>query len=388
MTKKRILLVGSAARSLIHFRGDFIKSLHASNYAVYAAAPNMEIEVQEGLKNLGAIPLTFSLSRTGLNPFKDIKSIMSLKQIVDKYNIDIIFPYTIKPTIYSSVAGRWAKIPVVSLITGLGFTFSGNSKKALMLQKLTKKMYRFALRKNKVVIFQNRDDLRLFVENKLLSNTQKTAIVSGSGVNLGKYPYRENANDSEVIRFIMVARLIEEKGISLYLQAAENLKKLFPKAEFHVIGSPDRSPSAIKLEEIQELADKNIIVYHGNQKNVPKYLSNSDIFVLPSFYREGIPRSILEALSIGMPIITTDSPGCRETIKENTNGILITPKSQKSLQNAMQFFLENPAKIKEYGMESRKYAEERFNVDIINADLLHIINRSLEKELTNLDLIL
>lgn len=388
MTKKRILLVGSAARSLIHFRGDFIKSLHASNYAVYAAAPNMEIEVQEGLKNLGAIPLTFSLSRTGLNPFKDIKSIMSLKQIVDKYSIDIIFPYTIKPTIYSSVAGRWAKIPVVSLITGLGFTFSGNSKKALMLQKLTKKMYRFALRKNKVVIFQNRDDLRLFVENKLLSNTQKTAIVSGSGVNLGKYPYRENANDSEVIRFIMVARLIEEKGISLYLQAAENLKNLFPKAEFHVIGSPDRSPSAIKLEEIQELADKNIIVYHGNQKNVPKYLSNSDIFVLPSFYREGIPRSILEALSIGMPIITTDSPGCRETIKENTNGILITPKSQKSLQKAMQFFLENPAKIKEYGMESRKYAEERFNVDIINADLLHIINRSLEKELTNLDLIL
>ncbi len=388
MTKKRILLVASAARSLIHFRGDLIESLVASNFEVFAAAPNMEIAVEQGIKDLGANPLTFPLSRTGLNPILDIKSILALRKLLLQYEIDVVFPYTIKPTIYSSVAGRMCNIPVVSLITGLGFTFSGNSKKALLLHKLTKQMYRFALRKNKVVIFQNRDDLQLFLNNNLLTKSQETAIVSGSGVNLNKYPYRENTNNTDAIRFIMVARLIEEKGISLYLKAATHLKEKFPEAEFHVIGSPDKSPSAIKLEDVDKLVKQNVIVYHGNQKNVPLFLSNADIFVLPSFYREGIPRSILEALSIGMPIITTDTPGCRETVLENANGILVSPKNLDSLEAAMLYFLEKPERIKEFGKQSRKYAEKRFDVNIINADLLHILNKSLEESPKNFDLIL
>jgi len=375
MQKKRILLIASEAGSLVHFRGDLIKHLVKNKYEVYAAAPGIGKIVKQELIKLGVIPIVFSLQRTGLNPIKDLISIFQLKSIISKYQINMVFPYTIKPVIYGSIAARIARVPVVSLITGLGFTFSASSNKAKFLQYITEIMYKVALRKNETIIFQNSDDIELFQKRKVIGIKQQVEIVNGSGVNLEKYPYRVNKNKTARIVFIIVARLIEEKGINLFIDAAEVLKEDFPNAEFHVIGTPGVSPSAIKLEKLEDLHTSNTIVYHGHKKNVPDFLFASDVFVLPTFYREGIPRSILEALSVGMPIITTNTPGCKETVLKGSNGLLIEPKNLDSLINAMRYFLENPSKIEEMGVNSRKLAEDKFNVDIINKRILNILQR-------------
>jgi glycosyltransferase involved in cell wall biosynthesis len=373
MKKKRILIVASASRSLIHFRGDFITSLIKNGFNVFTAAPNYTEETYQKLINLGASPKEFNLQRTGLNPIMDIKSIFELKSILKKNKIDLVFPYTVKPVIYSSIAANWSKIPVISLITGLGFAFTGLTFKSRILQRLNEFLYKISIRKNKVIVFQNEDDYSLFLDRKIITKNNKVDFVSGSGVNLNQYKYRINRNTSDTISFLLVARLIKEKGIGLFIEATEILKTKYPKAEFHIIGEPDKSPSAIKLEKLNDLHHKKIIIYHGEQRNAQDHLFNRDVFVLPSYYREGIPRSILEALSVGLPIITTKTPGCKETVLDKENGILIKPRDLDELINAMEFFITNRERIKEMGMNSRKYAEERFDVNIINSDLINLI---------------
>jgi glycosyltransferase involved in cell wall biosynthesis len=374
MENKNILIVASLASSLIHFRGDFIASLIENGFRVYAAAPKQPDHIKEKLESIGAIPLEFKLNRTGLNPIKDIGSVLELRKLIKQNRIDLVFPYTVKPVIYSSFAANSCGVPVISLITGLGFAFTGLTRKARVLQWLNQNLYRSSIRRNRVVVFQNKDDLQLFMDNGILSAKNKTALVSGSGVNLNNYKFRVNNKKSDNISFLLVARLIKEKGIALYIEAAQVLKKTYPNAEFHVIGSPDKSPSAIDEEELKKLDDTGIIVYHGMQKNVPEHLYKNDVFVLPTYYREGIPRSILEALSVGMPIITTNTPGCRETIKKDYNGILIEPRELQELIKAMEYFLLNISKIEEMGINSRNYAEERFDVKIINKELINLIS--------------
>jgi glycosyltransferase involved in cell wall biosynthesis len=374
MENKNILIVASLASSLIHFRGDFIASLIENGFRVYAAAPKQPDHIKEKLESIGAIPLEFKLNRTGLNPIKDIGSVLELRKLIKQNRIDLVFPYTVKPVIYSSFAANSCGVPVISLITGLGFAFTGLTRKARVLQWLNQNLYRSSIRRNRVVVFQNKDYLQLFMDNGILSAKNKTALVSGSGVNLNNYKFRVNKKKSDNISFLLVARLIKEKGIALYIEAAQVLKKTYPNAEFHVIGSPDKSPSAIDEEELKKLDDTGIIVYHGMQKNVPEHLYKNDVFVLPTYYREGIPRSILEALSVGMPIITTNTPGCRETIKKDYNGILIEPRELQELIKAMEYFLLNISKIEEMGINSRNYAEERFDVKIINKELINLIS--------------
>ncbi|WP_103192651.1 glycosyltransferase family 4 protein [Formosa algae] len=358
MSKKKILIVSSFSPSLIHFRGDFIESLIHNNFEVFTAAPDYPTDVQQKLLNLGAHPIVFKLQRTGLNPLNDLKSISELKSIIKAHNVDLVFPYTVKPVIYASIAANSCHVPVISLITGLGFAFTGLTFKARTLQTLNEFLYKISIRKNKVIVFQNRDDYKLFLDRKIIPESNKVAFVGGSGVNLDKYETRVNHNTSKVVKFLLVARLIKEKGIDLYIEAAKTLKKTYPEAEFHIIGEPDNSPSSIKLEKLNKLNKKGIVIYHGKQNNVPEHLYNTDVFVLPTYYREGVPRSILEALSVGLPIITTNTPGCKETVIKDNNGILIKPNNLDELVNAMEFFLVNPDKIKEMGNNSRLYAEK------------------------------
>lgn len=375
----RIMVLASLAPSLIYFRGDLIKALIAQNFTVYAAAPNMDAETTKALQSYGAKPVEVVMQRTGMNPLKDIKTVFSIKKVLKENQIDILFPYTIKPVIYGSIAARSLNIPTFSLITGLGYTFSATSFKSKVLQKFSQFLYRKALSKNKVVIFQNTDDHQLFIEKKVMTKSQPFAIVSGSGVNLDIYKFRRKPNTGEKIIFVFVARLIREKGINLFLEAAKHLKMKYENAEFHIFGGLAlNSPSGIKEKVLNDYNNKGYIVYHGNQPNIQDYLMNSDVFVLPTFYREGIPRSSLEALSIGMPIIITDSPGCRETVIKDENGILIETQNLDALINAMEFFIKNPNTIEKMGLKSRDYAEKRFDVKIINNDLITLIKNSLK----------
>jgi glycosyltransferase involved in cell wall biosynthesis len=291
--------------------------------------------------------------------------------------IDLVFPYTVKPVIYSSIAANQLGIPVISLITGLGFAFTGLTRKARVLQQLNETLYKLSIRKNKIVVFQNRDDYQLFLDRKILKKNNKVAFVSGSGVNLNQFKFRKNKIDSNKISFLLVSRLIKEKGIALFLNAAKVLKEKYPKSEYHVIGATDKSPSSIKEEELKNLHEQGIIVYYGKQNNIPEHLYHRDVFVLPTYYREGVPRSILEALSVGLPIITTYTPGCKETVKKDYNGILIKPQNIDALINAMEYFLINSDKIEEMGINSRNYAEERFDVNIVNSDIIELISKEI-----------
>lgn len=373
MEKKRILLIASYDGSLIEFRGDFIKHLISHDFEVFAAAPNFSDKYHQKISNLGATPVEFRLQRTGINPLKDFQTIQELKSIIKQNKIDLIFPYTVKPVIYGSIAANMCNVPVISLITGLGYTFSGVSPKAKILQRFNEMLYKIAIRKNKIIVFQNKDDHQLFLDRKVISKDQKVSFVSGSGVNLNQFTFKEK-EVSDHISFLLVARLIKEKGIALYMEAAKLLKAKYPNAEFHLIGPTQTSPSAISKEKLNLLHKEGTIIFHGHQSNIKDHLHNNDVFVLPSYYREGLPRTNLEACACGNPIITTDSVGCRDSVKEGFNGFLIEPQNQDALNEAMEYFITNPEKIKEMGFNSRKYAEERFDVNIINNDLLKLIN--------------
>jgi glycosyltransferase involved in cell wall biosynthesis len=379
MEKKRILVVASCANSLINFRGDFIKRLIEEGYDVYTAVDSYTDNVLAKLNAYGVKKtLEYKLQRTGLNPFKDLQTIFNIKNLIKDNNIDLVFPYTVKPVIYSSIAANINKVPVISLITGLGFTFTGLSRKARLLQHLNEFLYKISVRKNKIIVFQNKDDQNLFFKRHILTKKNKTAVVSGSGVNLEQFKFRINENKSGKTSFVIVTRLIKEKGTHLFIEAAKALKSKYPNTEFHIIGSIEDSPSSIKIEALQSLHEEGVVIFHGAQSNILEHLTQRDVFVLPSYYREGVPRSILEALSVGLPIITTDTPGCRETVIEGENGFLIPTQNLESLIKSMEYFITNPEQVKEMGLKSRAYAENRFDVNIINKDLLDHINSVLQ----------
>ncbi|TLP70591.1 glycosyltransferase family 4 protein [Maribacter sp. ACAM166] len=376
MQHKRILIVCSFHGSLLNFRGDLITDLIRSGYEVYCAAPDFEQKTIDELHQMGGNTVNFSMEPTGLNPFKDLATIRNLKTIIQKNNIELVFAYTIKPVIYSSIAARQAKVPVVSLITGLGFTFSAVSMKSKILQMLTQRLYTFGLKKNNTVIFQNSDDLQLFKDLNVISKSQKTAVVHGSGINLERFAFRERTkSNGDIIRFVIVGRLIKEKGIDLFLDAAKILRKKYANTEFHIIGSPpENQATAISIDRLTSYQEQGVVVYHGNQNNIGPLVSQNDIFVLPTYYREGVPRSILEALSIGMPIITTNTPGCKETVENGANGILIPPQDLNTLVKAMEFFIKKPDEIDSMGQKSRMLAEKKFDVAIINKQIIDILN--------------
>ena len=294
MDKKRILVIGSTSTSLTNFRGDFIKSLINEGYHVYTAACDYSDKTLNILKGYGVTStLEYKLQRTGLNPFNDIKTIYDIKKLIKDNHIDLVFPYTVKPVIYGSIAANMCNVSVISLITGLGFTFTGLTFKSKVLQRLNEFLYKRSIRKNKAIIFQNNDDKKLFFDRKILTSKNRTEVVSGSGVNLNQFKFKENIKTNKPTSFIIVARLIREKGINLFIDAAKILKKNYPSAEFHVIGPAQTSPSAIKIDELNSLNDSGTLIYHGRQSNILAHLTDRDVFVLPSFYREGVPRSIL-----------------------------------------------------------------------------------------------
>lgn len=371
---KRVALIAPQCNSLLNFRGDLIQHLLDKGYEVYTLAPEYPEEFDRKIWEKGAKTLTYRVNRKSLNPFGDLVTTWDLYNILKKNNIDLIIPYTIKPVIYGSLAANLGGIPVVSMITGLGLTFSKSSRKAKILELISKSLYKFALTNNKTVIFQNRDDQQLFLDKKIVKNIDQTLVVNGSGVNLNRYTFRVNKKDHNNLKFVFMARLLKEKGIGYFIEAAIALKKEFPEAEFHVLGGGSPATSKRFIEKLNELNSKNIMHYHGFTSNVSEFLGACDVFVLPTYYREGIPRSILEALSVGLPVITTDMPGCKETIEADKNGILIEPRSQESLTQAMRYFLENPSKVEEMGLESRKLAETKFDVNIINEQLLKVIH--------------
>ena len=332
-----------------------------------ACAPGEDPDVASSLREMGITYRPVSMERTGMNPARDIRSCLDLAAVLRGLQPDVVFSYTIKPVIYGSLAARLAKVPeVYSMITGLGYAFIGQEFKQKLVNRIVRTLYRVALSHNRRVFFQNSDDLEVFVSLKLIPETGRAVVVNGSGVDLDYYA---DAPLSDAPVFLLVARLLRDKGIVEYAEAARRLKLRHPKAVFQILGPYDSNPAAISRPQMEAWERDGVLEYLGETDDVRPFLRRCTVYVLPS-YREGTPRSVLEAMAMGRPVVTTDAPGCRETVRDGENGFLVPVKDVEMLAQAMERFLVQPELIRSMGKRSREIAEEKYDVRKVNAVIL------------------
>jgi len=358
----KICIIASKNSSLINFRGDLIKEWLRLGCDVVAVAPGEE--AKEEVKALGAEYVTIPLSRTGFNPLKDIKTWNAIRKILIKEKPDFLFLYTIKPVIYGSLAAYfYKKCKVYSLITGLGYVFTGDSFQHKLVKALAVLLYKMALARNEKVFFQNPDDQKSFI-NMNLVNHGKDVLINGSGVNIQRFSPKPLPE--KTVTFLLIARLIWDKGIKEYVNAAQVIKENYPQARFLLAGPYDENPASVSEKYIEEKVNEKIIKYLGHLDDVRPVIEESSVYVLPSFYREGTPRTVLESMAMGRPIITTDAPGCRETVKNGVNGFLVPVKDSMALKEVMEKFINEPELIQEMGAKSREIAENKYDVRKVN----------------------
>lgn len=372
----KIIIIGVEPFSLVNFRGDLIKTLILEGHDVVAMASDATQSQISELESYGARYINYPVSRAGLNPLIDLLTIFKLIRCFSKEAPDCILSYTIKPTIYGAIAAKcFPKVKFFGMITGLGYAFGGAGLVRACLRALVQRLYRLALRSSVAVIFQNPDDRDVFVNLKLVPSS-KTFIVNGSGVNLKRFAYHELRQGVAGFHFLMVARLIKDKGIFDFLAAAEKVKATHSDIKFSLVGPEDVSPNAVPVEFVKDFDRRGIVDYLGELKDVRQSLIDCSAFVLPTYYGEGIPRTILEALAIGRPVLTTDAPGCRQTVIDGINGFLVSARDSNDLADKMVMLIDSKATIREMGLQSRKLAEDLFDVDIVNRDIITIISPS------------
>ncbi len=334
-----------------------------NGHEVIVCAPSFPEYIKKILIDIGVEPIKVNFNRVGINPVTDIQDLSVLVGIFKKLKPDKVLFYTIKPVVYGSICAKIAHIPFVSsIITGLGYSFIGKDFRTKIIKIFVIKLYKIALRFNSIIFFQNPDDLKLFSDLKITNKNINQTLINGSGVDT-KYFYPQNFPTE--ISFLLIARLIKDKGILEYIEAASIIKNKGYKAKFYLVGFIDRNPTAIKKQDLDCWTQEGVVEYLGMLDDVRPAIANSSVYVLPS-YREGTPRTVLEAMAMGRPIITTDAPGCRETVREGINGFLVPVKNVPALVEAMEKFIYNPTLIPPMGMESRKIAEEKYEVTKVN----------------------
>jgi len=363
---KKIFLVANIQYTLTQFRGELIQQLRSMGHQVFLVCPNAD-------GNLYVDPdphtLEIPLSRGGVNPFKDFQTFKVLAALYRKEKPDIVINYTIKPIIYSSLAaGIFSpKTKIFSNITGLGYVFTHQSFKARLIRLVVMNLYRISLMLNTRIFFQNPDDESLFRSLKIIWG-QKVKRINGSGINLARLSYQEQKKEKQ--SFVFVGRLLKDKGLTELVSAVKSLSNKYPQMKCYIIGGNDpENPNSFTQIEIDEFAKCPSLIFLGHQKDAVEILKGCEVNVLPS-YREGTPRSNLEAMALGLPIITTDAPGCRETVKDGFNGFLVPVKNYQSLAEKMEYFLQNPEMIQIMGKRSREYVEQKFNVIEVNNEVI------------------
>ena len=367
----RILILGSFAPSLCNFRGALIDALNQRGLEVHVAAPDLlaNEQIRVRLEERGAICHDAPLSRSGLNPFSDFTTLCQLIWLMRRIRPDVFLGYTIKPVIYGLIAAWLAKVPKrVALITGLGYAFTGRANGLRgFVRRLAHALYRVALKHATLVFFQNSDDRDLFDISRLLPADVPVKVVAGSGVDISYFAV--SPIPSQPMRFLLIARLLGDKGIREFAGAARKVRLTRPNVEFHLVGGVDPSPDGISEEEVLRWNNDGNIVWHGHLSDVRAAIADCHVYVLPS-YREGTPRTVLEAMSMGRPIITTDAPGCRDTVVQGQNGFLISIQDATALAEAIEKFIERPELIAQMGAHSRQIAEEKYDVQKVNTHMI------------------
>jgi glycosyltransferase involved in cell wall biosynthesis len=365
--RRRVALIGSYAPSLINFRGPLIAGLVERGHEVHALAPDIDPATAAAVRALGAVPRSIRLSNSSLNPLGSLRTIRELRETLREIDPHTVFAYTIKPIVLGAPAAARARVPrFIPIVTGVGFAFTpGRELKRRLSGLAARLLYRRAFACSALAIFQNPDDRDDFGRMGLLPAGLATALVGGSGVDLGHFAARPVPPRTS---FLLIARLLGDKGIREYGEAARRLKRLHPDIGIALVGYPDQSPDALGPEEIERLVAGGVD-YVGRMDDVRPALEACSVYVLPS-YREGTPRSVLEAMAVGRAIITTDAPGCRETVIAGENGLLVKPRDADSLFEAMLRFVEEPGLATRMGASSRRLAEEKFDARKVTADIL------------------
>ena len=372
----KIVMIGTTANCVLGFRGPLIKELIIRGHEVYAFAIDYSDAQRQLLKSLGAIPVDYVLFRSGLNMLADLKMMLRLKTKLEAIKPDIVLSYFVKPVIYGTVAARLANIPIrIAMLEGLGYVHTASQNgygfKKRILQIVQGVLFTISFKFATRIVFLNPDDLNDLSKMTLFSKS-KVEVVGGIGLELLDYPYSK-PDMNNPIRFIFVARLLAEKGIYQLIEAIKLVQEKYPSTELVVLGDLDEdNPAGLTKKNLDDLIKQEIIIYPGKVSNVNEWLSNSHVFVLPS-YREGVPRSTQEAMAVGRPIITTDVPGCRETVVDGKNGFLVPAFNVEELVEKMIWFVEHPEQIELMGLESRRMAEEKFDVHKVNASMLAIM---------------
>jgi glycosyltransferase involved in cell wall biosynthesis len=336
-------------------------------HEVLALAPDYNRNTRAAVQAIGAIPVDYSLSRTGMNPFRDAADMLHLTFLLHRLKPDITLCYFIKPVIYGTLAAWLSRVPRrFALIPGLGYAFTPSTKSESLKHRLLRGMvlvlYRAALRRADKVFFQNEDDRALFIDERAV-RAERSIRVNGTGVDLDQWQPAPPVTNP--VTFLLAARLLREKGIVEFVEAARKVKTKHRDVRFVLLGGLDSNPGALSSDTIETWVSEGIIEWPGHVSDVRPWLACASVYVLPS-YREGVPRSTQEAMALARPIITTDVPGCRETVIDGENGFLVPLRDVNSLVSAMERFILQPEMIERMGRSSRLIAEERFDVRKIN----------------------
>lgn len=375
MNNKKIIIIGTTASNLYIFRKDFIAACIVKNIDVIVFVSEYTAEWIAKLSELGVDVVTYKLSRGGLNPFADIQTTIELINKIKSKNPDIVLSYSAKPVIYGSIAAKAAKVPeIVGMLEGLGYTFTdqpeGQNFKTKLVRNIQVLLYRIAFKFMDKIIFLNRDDKKDLMH---FYNFKKPEayILGGIGLNLNNYQFSTAL--VQPVKFLFIGRLLKEKGVFELIEAIRIVKSKYLNCSFTVLGAIDHENlGALKQEKLDDLIAEKLFEYPGYVSNVQEWITNSSVFVLPS-YREGVPRSTQEAMAIGRPVITTDVPGCRDTVIDGLNGFIVPKWDVNALVEKMCFFIENPDQINIMGKESYKIACEKFDVHKVNKKLFEIM---------------
>lgn len=359
----KFILVSPKNRTAYNFRGDLIKKIIGCGYEVIVTGPNLDNV--EKIEQLGARFELIPMNKNGVNPLNDLKYLKALKSLFKREKPDVVLGYTSKPVIYGSLAAKSAKVPhIASMVTGVGYAFTAKTKKARIIKMIMSILYKRAFRVADIVIFQNTDDKEQFTEEGLV-RANKCVTVNGSGVNTEKFA---QVDYPEKTTFFMLSRIMYSKGIREYLEACRIVKEKYPDVRCMLLGACEGIQDSISESDLKGYVDNGIIEHFGETDDVTQYYKQCSVYVLPS-YREGTPRTVLEAMSMGRAVITTDAPGCRGTVIDRKTGYLVPVQDAKAVAEKMIEFIEHPEKIREMGQQSANYCREKFDVNLVNEEM-------------------
>lgn len=353
-------MIGNTSWSMFHFRAGTIKEFIRRGHKVIVIAPHDEFSDEIIL--LGADYISIDISRKGTNPVDEIFTIVKLTQLLFHLKADVVLNYTIKPVLYGTLAARIAGAKqIIAVTTGLGFVFSHNN----LTSKIAKLMYKYILKFADEVWFLNLDDQDTFLKSKLIDE-KKSFVLPGEGVDVEYYKPSSYAPSS--LTFTLVSRMLWDKGVGLFADAAMELKPKYPNVTFQIVGPIDEgNPEGISLNTLQDWDKKGYVKYLGASKDIRPILANTSCLVHPTYYREGLPRILIEACSMGLPCITTNTPGCKDVISDQVNGYLIEAKNLQSLINAIEKFVTlDDASRSKLVANSRNKIIANFSINKIN----------------------